>query len=38
MALEEEFGITMAEESSQDISTVEDAAKAIETLMQKGAA
>lgn len=37
MALEEEFGITMAEESSQNISNIEDAAEAIEALMKGGA-
>ena len=35
MGLEEEFGITVEEESAQSISTVQDAANLIEKLIEK---
>ncbi|XP_022722487.1 acyl carrier protein 1, chloroplastic-like [Durio zibethinus] len=35
MGLEEEFGITLEEESAQSISTVQDAADLIEKLLEK---
>lgn len=35
MALEEEFGISVEEESSQNITTVQEAADMIEKLVQK---
>ncbi|KAD7478468.1 hypothetical protein R6Q59_007909 [Mikania micrantha] len=38
MGLEEEFGITMEEESAQSIATVQDAADLIEKLIEKNSA
>ena len=37
MGLEEEFGITVEEDSSQNISTVQDAADIIEKLVEQKA-
>ena len=37
MGLEEEFGISVEEESAQSILTVQDAAELIEKLMEKNA-
>lgn len=38
MGLEEEFGITVEEESAQSIATVQDAADLIEKLVEKSSA
>ncbi|CAH2044559.1 unnamed protein product [Thlaspi arvense] len=38
MGLEEEFGITMAEERAKEIATVQQAAELIEELVQQGTA
>ncbi|KAM0021846.1 putative Acyl carrier protein (ACP) [Helianthus debilis subsp. tardiflorus] len=38
MGLEEEFGITVEEESAQNIATVQDAADLIEKILEKGSA
>lgn len=38
MGLEEEFGISVEEESAQSIATVQDAADMIEDLMKKKSA